>query len=114
MATLPYDVKDGVLPLITPKTLDLHYNKVCIGYCQTANDLIQGIAMFSIYLSYFSIPSYFYISTLRIAHSMLGTVLDSLDPMAILNRSKVDAHTSLLYHSLGSISSNMHENYIAT
>lgn len=48
MAALPYETADGVLPLMTPKSLDIHYNKVCPGYCVTANNLIQG-KYFNIY-----------------------------------------------------------------
>jgi len=73
MSPLPYDVLGGVPPLISPKSLQLHYHNFCTGFCKTANDCIQG------------------------------TPMDTLDRIIIIGKAKIDASSSLLYHSLGSV-----------
>eukprot|EP01110_Echinostelium_bisporum_P006759 TRINITY_DN26647_c0_g1_i1.p1 TRINITY_DN26647_c0_g1~~TRINITY_DN26647_c0_g1_i1.p1 ORF type:complete len:230 (-),score=51.34 TRINITY_DN26647_c0_g1_i1:3-692(-) len=70
---LKYPIEDGVLPLLTPKALATHYNKIHLAGCKTANDLLMG-------------KSY-----------------DLVDPLSVLRNSRDEAEEALLYHALGNV-----------
>jgi Fe-Mn family superoxide dismutase len=42
MITLPYKIENGLLPLFSPKALNIHYNKVYFNHILRLNQLIQN------------------------------------------------------------------------
>lgn len=59
IAPLKYDIETGALPLISAKSLDVHYNKICTGFCRTANSVIQGIYSTNFHIGYIKIDFLF-------------------------------------------------------
>eukprot|EP01111_Echinosteliopsis_oligospora_P017847 TRINITY_DN788_c0_g1_i1.p1 TRINITY_DN788_c0_g1~~TRINITY_DN788_c0_g1_i1.p1 ORF type:complete len:246 (-),score=55.35 TRINITY_DN788_c0_g1_i1:10-747(-) len=71
---LKYPIEDGVLPFISPTSLNTHYHHVNLSYCKLVNDLIMG-----------------------------KEGLNAMSPKDLIARVKYDASDALLYHSLGSV-----------